>query len=91
MKPSNIKAIGFKLVGGDASGSVVAHFPTTVQEILALINDAKDFLNWSNARCIEVEMINKEGGKELRTLYKQQQVEEVNPLDVDPFAMQYCR
>ena len=84
MKPSTIQAIGFKLVGGKSDGSFVVHFPKSLSEIVVALNEAMDFLKNSDTRWIEMQMLNREGKKELRTLYKAQEDKSKDESDFDP-------
>ena len=90
MKPSTIRTIGFKLIGGNGNGTLVAHFPKTLQEVADAFKEAKDFLMNSDTEWIQVQMLNKEGQKELRSLYKQQKEVEKPTAPMfnvdDPFA-----
>lgn len=83
----DITAIGFKLVGGSSHGSLVAHFPKTKQELLDALKEAKEFLMNSDTKWIQVQLINREGKKELHNLYKSQLKKEAEATNdcVDPY------
>ena len=70
MKPSNIRAIGFRIIGGEDNGSLVAHFPKSLQEILEAIKAAREFLDSSDTKAIEVEAISMDGTQEYTNMLK---------------------
>ena len=92
MKPSNIKALWFKLVGGSSDGSLISHTPKNLSEIAQMIREAKEHLVDSDTRLIEMVFVGKDGLKELVNLYKDEAVsakEEYLNADVDPYKWAY--
>jgi hypothetical protein len=70
MRPIEITKLQARVIGGTDNNVKAMLFPQTLKEICDFFNEAKDFLATSDARAIEFTMINKEGAKELRDLYK---------------------
>lgn len=70
MLPSKIVKMHAKVYGGDTRGSVTSLTPTKLSEVLAFFKEANMFINSSDARMLEITMINAEGAVELRNMYK---------------------